>query len=289
MSAPGGVVQSPDRVIGVPRRTVRPRTGSIGSRITEPLVIAGEMWQLWIKVMWSAIRRPYGYWGDVRDQSFDILKLTWLPMSLASFGFGFGAPGLTGGAIFYVFGIPYRLGSFFEFASVREFAPFINGMVIAGVVGTAITADLGARRIRDEIDAMEVLGVDPIRTLVLPRVLALTVMTALTNVLALVVGLFSGWVAAGPVFDASLAAYNNSLFDLLTTTELVGSMVKSAIYGAVIGVVCCYIGLRARGGPIGVGRAVNTAVVISFAGVWIVNFVFTITMLGLNPDMHVYK
>lgn len=84
-------------------------------------------------------------------------------------GSEFSAPGLTGGAIFYTFGIPYRLGAFFEFASVREFAPFINGMVVAGVVGTAITADLGARRIRDEIDAMEVLGVDPMRTLVLPR------------------------------------------------------------------------------------------------------------------------
>lgn len=287
MSGPGTIAQTPGRTAELPRRTSRP--GRVGRQISEPFVVAGEMAQLMVKVFWMAIRRPFGYWGEVRDQSFDILKLTWLPMSLAAFGFGFGAPGLTGGAIFYSFGIPYRLGSFFEFASVREFAPFINGMVIAGVVGTAITADLGARRIRDEIDAMEVLGVDPIRALVLPRVLAVTVMTALLNILALVVGLASGWAAAGPIFDASYAAYYGSLFDLLNTTELWGSMLKSVLYGVVIGVVCCYMGLHTKGGPMGVGRAVNTAVVIAFAGVWVVNFVFTLTMLGLNPDMHVYK
>ena len=162
-------------------------------------------------------------------------------------------------------------------------------MVVAGVVGTAITADLGARRIRDEIDAMEVLGVDPIRTLVLPRVLACTIMTAVLDILALVVGLVSGYVAAGPIFDASYAGYYGSLFDLLNTVDLWGSVAKCALYGLIIGVVCCYIGLNAKGGPIGVGKAVNQAVVISFAGVWVINFVFTLTMLGLNPQMSVYK
>lgn len=288
MSAPGALAP-PDRATELPKARTGIRPAGIGSRIAEPFVIAGEMWQLMIRVFWMAISKPYGYWGEVRDQSFNILKLTWLPMSLAAFGFGFGAPGLTGGAIFYVFGIPYRLGSFFEFASVREFAPFINGMVVAGVVGTAITADLGARRIRDEIDAMEVLGVDPIRTLVLPRVLAVVIMTAILDVMALVVGLASGWAAAGPIFDASYAAYYGSLFDLLNTADLWGSIVKCAGNGLIVGVVCCYIGLRAKGGPMGVGRAVNTAVVISFAGIWVLNFVFTLTLLGLNPDIHVYK
>jgi phospholipid/cholesterol/gamma-HCH transport system permease protein len=288
MSAPGTLAQ-PDRTAELPKKRTAARSSGLGRRIGEPFVIAGEMWQLMVRVLWMAVRKPIGYWGEVRDQSYDVLKLTWLPVTLAAFGFGFGAPGLTGGAIFYVFGAPYRLGAFFEFASVREFAPFINGMVIAGVVGTAITADLGARRIRDEIDAMEVLGVDPVRTLVLPRVLALVIMTTILNIMALVVGLVSGWVAAVYVFDASSAAYYGSLFDLLNITDLWGSMVKSAIYGMVIGIVCTYIGMNAKGGPMGVGRAVNTAVVIAFAGIWIVNFVFTLTLLGLNPDIHVYK
>jgi phospholipid/cholesterol/gamma-HCH transport system permease protein len=289
MSAPGTVAQQPDRTAELPRRTSGGRRAGLGKRIADPFVMAGEMWQLMVRVFVMAITKPVGYWGEVRDQCFNILKLTWLPMSLAAFGFGFGAPGLTGGAIFYVFGIPYRLGSFFEFASVREFAPFINGMVVAGVVGTAITADLGARRVRDEIDAMEVLGVDPIRTLVLPRVLACTIMTAVLDIMALVVGLASGWVAAGPIFGASYAAYYGSLFDLLNTADMWGSVVKCTIYGLIIGVVCSYTGLNAKGGPIGVGKAVNQAVVIAFAGIWVINFVFTLTLLGLNPQISVYK
>lgn len=289
MTTPGTLTQTPDETVEVPRRTAGSGGAGVLRQVADPFVIAGEMWQLMVKVFVLAVRKPVGFWADTRDQCFDILKLTWLPMSLAAFGFGFGAPGLTGGAIFYTFGIPYRLGAFFEFASVREFAPFINGMVVAGVVGTAITADLGARRIRDEIDAMEVLGVDPMRTLVLPRVLACTIMTAVLDILALVVGLVSGYVAAGPIFDASYAGYYGSLFDLLNTVDLWGSVVKCAIYGLIIGVVCCYVGLNAKGGPIGVGKAVNQAVVISFAGIWVINFVFTLTMLGLNPQMSVYK
>jgi phospholipid/cholesterol/gamma-HCH transport system permease protein len=289
MSAPGTITQQPDRAVEVPRRATSGAGKGLLKSVADPFVIAGEMWQLMVKVFVMAVRNPIGYWGEVRDQCFHILKLTWLPMSLAAFGFGFGGPGLTGGAIFYVFGIPYRLGSFFEFASVREFAPFINGMVVAGVVGTAITADLGARRIRDEIDAMEVLGVDPLRMLVLPRVIACTIMTAVLDIMALVVGLASGWIAAGPIFDASYAAYYSSLFDLLNTADLWGSVVKCAIYGVIIGVVCCYVGLNAKGGPMGVGKAVNQAVVIAFAGIWVINFVFTLTLLGLNPQISVYK
>jgi phospholipid/cholesterol/gamma-HCH transport system permease protein len=162
-------------------------------------------------------------------------------------------------------------------------------MVVAGVMGTAITADLGARRIRDEIDAMEVLGVDSVRTLVLPRVIATTLMTAVLDIMALVVGLASGWVAAGPIFGANYAAYYGSLFDLLNTVDMWGSVLKTTLYGLITSVVCCYMGLNAKGGPIGVGKAVNQAVVIAFAGVWVINFVFTTTLLGLNPDINVYK
>lgn len=79
-------------------------------------------------------------------------------------------------------------------------------------------------------------------------------MTAVLDILALVVGLVSGYVAAGPIFDASYAGYYGSLFDLLNTVDLWGSVVKCAIYGLIIGVVCCYVGLNAKGGPIGVGR-----------------------------------
>jgi phospholipid/cholesterol/gamma-HCH transport system permease protein len=270
------------------RNNPKPKSKQL-KMVASPFRQAGEMTQLGGRVIAMAVRKPVGYWGEVRDQMALILKLCWLPMMVATIAFGFGAPGLQGGNIINLFGVPERLGSFFIMASVREFAPWINAMVIAGVVGTAMTADLGARRIREEIDAMEVLGVDPIRTLILPRVIAVTIMTGLMDLVALVFGVIGGFIAAVFVFDASAAAFVNSFFDNATTTDIWGSVVKTTVFGLIIGVVCSYKGFRAEGGPSGVGRAVNQAVVISFAAIWIFNWVFTTILLGLNPDMHVYK
>jgi phospholipid/cholesterol/gamma-HCH transport system permease protein len=249
----------------------------------------GEMLWLFLLVAREAVFRPRGYRWDVRDQIYSNLRLCWVPMIISTFAFGFGAPGLQALNFFAIFGIPERLGSFFIMASVREFAPWINAMVVAGVVGTAITADLGARRIREEIDAMEVLGVDPVRTLILPRVIALFFMTGLLDIVALLFGTLGGFVAAVAVGNATPAAFIDNFFDNATLPDLWGSVLKTALFGLIIGVVCCYKGFRAEGGPAGVGRAVNQAVVIAFAGIWIFNYVFTTILLGLNPGMQVFK
>jgi phospholipid/cholesterol/gamma-HCH transport system permease protein len=250
---------------------------------------AGEMVWLFATVVKGAVVRPRGYWGDVRDQMYSILRLCWAPMVISTFAFGFGAPGLQALNFFSLFGVPERLGSFFIMASVREFAPWINAMVVAGVVGTAITADLGARRIREELDALEVLGVDPVRTLVLPRVIALFFMTGLLDIVALLFGCLGGFVAAVGVGGATPSAFVGNFFENATVTDLWASVAKTALFGLIVGVVCCYKGLRAQGGPAGVGRAVNQAVVASFAGIWIFNYVFTSILLGLNPSMQVFK
>jgi phospholipid/cholesterol/gamma-HCH transport system permease protein len=219
---------------------------------------------------------------------FDTLKRAWLPLMLSTVAFGFGAPGLQGGNLFLLFGIPERLGSFFLLASVREFAPWINAMVVAGVMGTAVTADLGSRRIREEFDAMEVLGVDPVRTIILPRVVAITIMTGLLDVVALSFGIAGGYFAELEL-SGNPSAYFQNFWANATTTDMWGSVVKTTIFGLVIGVVCCYKGHRAEGGPIGVGRAVNQSVVIAFAMIFIINIAFTAVLLGVNPDISVYR
>jgi phospholipid/cholesterol/gamma-HCH transport system permease protein len=263
------------------RRPLRP----IGNAVVQ----TGEMVYLAGTLARSAITRPRGYWGDVRDQMYATVRLCWLPMVISTTAFGFGAPGLQALNLYSLFGMPERLGSFFIMASVREFAPWINAMVVAGVMGTAITADLGARRVREEIDAMEVLGVDPIRTLVLPRVIALTVMTGLLDLVALSFGVVGGFFASVFVGSAAPGAFIDNFFANATVPDLWGSVAKTAYFGFIIGIVCCYKGLTTKGGPIGVGRAVNQAVVISFAAIWIFNYVFTTILLGVNPSMQIFK
>lgn len=261
----------------------------LGELTKRPFLQVGEMTQLFGQVTWSAVRHPIGYWAEVREQMYETLKLCWLPIVVSCSAFGLGAPGLQGGNIYMLFGIPDRLGSFFLMASVREFAPWINAMVIAGVMGTAMTADLGARRIREEIDAMQVLGVDPIRTLVLPRIVSITVMTGFLDLVALLCGIFGGYLSAVPVLGANNAAFVNNFFANATTPDIWGSVGKSFIFGCLIGVVCCYKGLHVKGGPIGVGKAVNVGVVTAFVAIWVFNYVYTALLLGLNPEMQVFK
>ncbi len=272
-------------VMGTSTRRAAPRPGSLAAGVSE----LGEMTKLGGTVTWMAVRGPWDYWRDTVDQMFLILKQCWIPMAVSCTFFGLGAPGLQGGNIYALFGMPERLGSFFIMASIREFAPWVNAMVVAGVVGSAITADLGARRIRDEIDAMEVLGVDPVRALALPRIVACTLITGLLDIVALCFGLLGGFIAAVPLLGANPWAFYNSLFANLTTPDIWGSVVKTTLFGLIIGVVCCYKGMYAKGGAIGVGRAVNQAVVIAFALIWVVNVVFTNILLGLNPEIQVFK
>jgi phospholipid/cholesterol/gamma-HCH transport system permease protein len=183
-----------------------------------------------------------------------------------------------------LFGALDRLGGFFVLASIREFAPFVDAIVLAGVAGTAITADLGARKIREELDALQVLGVDPVKNLVVPRFLALMLVTGLFDVYALLFGIFGGLVAT-LVYNEPLGPF----FTNASTTDLWGSILKTTLFGAIIAIVCCYKGMTASGGAAGVGRAVNQAVVIAFMGVFAFNYVFTQTLLATHPEINIIR
>ena len=248
----------------------------------------GDMMILTGKTLLSAVRPPNPYGTEFVQQFLFMLRLCWLPLLISTVAFGYGAPGLQAGNALIIFGAIDRLGGFFVLASIREFAPFVTAIILAGVGGTAITADLGARKIREELDALQVLGVDPIKNLVVPRFLALMVVTALFNGFAILAGLFGG-VLATLTFGAPLGPFFSSLLSNATTTDLWGSLLETAIFGAIIAIVCCYKGMTATGGAEGVGRAVNQAVVIEFLGIFAFNYVFTQTLLATHPEISVIK
>ena len=230
------------------------------------------------KTIMSALRPPYPYGGEFVNQFLFALRLCWFPLLISTIAFGYGAPGLQAGNFLVLFGAIDRLGGFFVLATIREFAPFV----------TAITADLGARKIREELDALQVLGVDPVKNLVVPRFLALMIVTALFNIYALLFGIFGG-VLATLTFKAPLGPFFATLLTNASTTDLWGSVVKTTLFGAIIAIVCCYKGMTASGGAEGVGRAVNQAVVISFLGIFAFNYVFTQTLLATHPEISVIK
>ena len=248
----------------------------------------GDMMILTGKTIVSAIRPPYPYGGEFVQQFLFALRLCWFPLMISTIAFGYAAPGLQASNFLTLFGANDRLGGFFVLASIREFAPFVTAIVLAGVAGTAITADLGARKIREELDALQVLGVDPIKNLVVPRFLALMLITGLLDIYALLFGI-AGGIGAEILYNQPLGGFFASLFSNASTLELAASVIKCTLFGAVIAIVCCYKGMTATGGAAGVGRAVNEAVVTSLLGVFIFNYLFTQTMLATNPDLQTIK
>ena len=212
-----------------------------------------------------------------------------LPASMLSIAaWGFAGPGLQAGNFLTLFGALDRLGGFFVLAAIREIGPLITGVVVAGVAGTAITADLGARKVREELDALQVLGVDPIKNLVVPRFLALMVVTGLFDIYAVLFGIFGGILAA-LAFGQGLGPFWGTLFANASTVDLWGSVLKCTMFGAIIAIVCCYKGMTASGGAEGVGRAVNEAVVVSFLIFGAFNYVFTQTLLATHPNILVIR
>ena len=171
---------------------------------------------------------------------------------------------------------------------MREFAPFVTAIIVAGVAGTAITADLGARKIREELDALQVLGVDPIKNLVVPRFLSLMLITGLLDVYAILFGI-AGGVLAEVMYGQPLGGFLATLFNNASVTDLWASLLKCTAFGAIVAVVCCYKGMNASGGAEGVGRAVNEAVVVALLAVFAFNYVFTQTLLATHPEISVIK
>ncbi|TVT24120.1 ABC transporter permease [Amycolatopsis acidiphila] len=253
-----------------------------------PLAEVGALAQLGGRVLWTAIRRPVGYWGIVRDELYRILKLCWFPMILAVFAFGM-MIAILGINFIGLLGAASRYGQYFFIFNLREFTPWINSMVVAGIVGAAICSDLGARKVREELDALEVLGMDPVRELVLPRVLAATIMTPLLMLVSVIIGIVTGVLGVMSFGSVPAGDYFTALFANVTTVELAVALLKSTIIGFVIGIVCSYKGINSSGGAMGVGRAVNQAVVIAFALVFLVDLALNMISLGLFPQMQTVR
>jgi phospholipid/cholesterol/gamma-HCH transport system permease protein len=232
----------------------------------------------------AAVRPPYTFGHELVTQINFAVRIGWLPMVLTSFALSFGPAGVQASGFLKLFGALDRLGGLFSVAVIREFGPIVCAIVVAGVAGAAMCADLGARRIREELDALIVLGIDPVRSLVVPRFLALIIVTTLFDIFALFFGTFGGIVVT--VFNhASLGPFFHTFFENASTTEFVASFIKTALFGGVIAIVSCYKGLTASGGPEGVGRAVNEAVVTAFLFVGAINYVFTQILLATHPAL----
>jgi phospholipid/cholesterol/gamma-HCH transport system permease protein len=223
-------------------------------------------------------RRPF-YWGEFLEQLAFIASVSLFPALMVIIPLA--------GLVVYVLlqllteiGGTDLAGAASGLAIVREVSPIASVLVVAGAGATAVCADLGSRTIREEIDALQVLGINPVQRLVVPRVMASTVVALLLNSVASLVGLGVCYVFSVLVFGSSAGQFIASLPLLSGLDEFVLSETKAAVYGMAAGLVACYRGLAVRGGPKAVGEAVNQTVILSFVLLFMFNVLLTMVFIA---------
>src|SRR5487761_1435873 len=248
--------------------------GGVVGRLGNLFRETGNMFAMALEAMRCIVRRPFPL-GEFIDQCWFIAKVTTLPVILISIPFGI-VIALEVGSLLQQIGAGSQLGAAMVLAVVREQAPVATALLIAGAGGSAMCADLGSRRIRDEISAMEVMAVNPIHRLVLPRLLAAAVVAFLLDAVVSVAGILGGLYFGVTAVHVTQSSFFATFSELSQMADLGIALFKAAIFGFIAAMVACYKGMYAKGGPKGVGDAVNQAVVVTFILAFFVNFVLTI-------------
>lgn len=241
----------------------------------------GRLFALAASVLVQMFRRPFQA-RELIEQFWFIASVTILPTALVSIPFG-AVIALQVGSLTQQLGAQSFTGGASVLAVIQQASPLIVALLISGAAGSAICADIGSRTIREEIDAMEVMGVSPVQRLIVPRVLACMLVAVLLNGLVSVVGTLGGYFFNVIMQGGTPGAYVASFSALAQLPDLYISELKALIFGFIAGVVAAYRGLNPRGGPKGVGDAVNQSVVITFLLLFFVNLILTAIYLQIVP------
>ncbi|WP_091457423.1 MlaE family ABC transporter permease [Actinokineospora iranica] len=234
-----------------------------------------------LDVVVAMFKRPFQI-REFLQQFWFIASVSIMPAALVSIPFG-AVITLQLGSLTAQIGADSFNGAASVLAVVQQASPIVTTLVVAGAGGSAICADLGSRTIREEIDAMMVLGVSPIQRLVVPRVLAAMAVAILLNGMVSVVGVCGGYFFNVVVQDGTPGAFLASFSALAQLPDLWVSEIKALIFGFLAGLVAAYRGLNPKGGPKGVGDVVNQSVVITFLLLFFVNLVVSVIYLQLIP------
>lgn len=221
----------------------------------------------------AIFRLPFPY-NEFVFSSWFLMRVAFLPTLLVSIPLTVLVV-FTLNTVLNEFGAADVSGAGAALGAVTQLGPLVTVLVIAGAGSTAICADLGARTIREEIDALQVLGIDPVHRLVVPRVLGSTFVALLLNGAVIIIGLIGGFVFGVFIQNVSPGAYLATLTLITGLPEVLISVVKAATFGLIAGLVGCYRGLTVAGGAKGVGTAVNETLVLCVVALFAVNVILT--------------
>jgi len=168
---------------------------------------------------------------------------------------------IQGAGQFEKLGATDLVASLVAFSVLREIGPLITAVIVIGRSGSAITAELGTMKVSEEIEALNVMGIDPVKFLVVPRLLAMIIMMPMLTVLGEGVGLFAGWLISVTTLHLDPIFYVQNSISAVEQKDLFSGLLKALIFGGIVGTVACYFGIQVEGGAEGVGKATTQAVV----------------------------
>lgn len=247
------------------------------ARVSEAVKSALLEVQEYVRLGWAtsraAVSRPF-YAHDLIEQ-LEVIGLGSLTVVLLT-GFFTGAVlALQSGMTLDQFGARPYVGRLISASMIKELGPVLTALMLAGRVGSGIAAELGSMVVTDQVSALRALGTDPVRKLVVPRVLAGFLMCPVLTVVANAVGLLGGWIVAVTQLRVASSVYWQSVVDGLYIQDIWMGLIKPFFLGVIIVTIGCHVGLRTSGGTQGVGRSTTVAVVAASVTVLVVDFFLT--------------
>lgn len=223
-----------------------------------------------------ALRKKPFYLKEVVKQ-MDLIGVGSLPIVLLTGFFTGGVLILQTYPTFEYYSLQNQAGRSVATSLMRELGPVLSALMVSGRIGSAISAELGAMVVSQQIDAMRALGTDPNRKLVAPRLIALILMLPLLTVACDIFGIIGGGIVASTIFNLDYNVYVTSVRFGISTSDIIGGIIKPLFFGLLIGSISCYKGLSTEGGTVGVGRSTTNAVVLS--SIWVIIFDFFLSKL----------
>ncbi|MEM6459051.1 MAG: ABC transporter permease, partial [Planctomycetota bacterium] len=184
---------------------------------------------------------------------------------------------------FQAIGQETRLGGVIALSVVKQIGPVLAAVMIAGRVGGAVSAEVGTMRVTEQLDAIRVMGTDPIQYLVVPRVLACVIMLPVLTVFSNLLGIAGGWLVVVVGFGVESADYWEFTAQLVDSWDVYTGLFKSVFFGLFIGLIACYKGFNCESGAAGVGKAATESFVLGFIAIIISNFFLAQFLNTLDP------
>jgi len=269
--SPAGLADSASAVVTAPATSRWSRVVQSGA--SKPLQALGDFFATALDTLVLIPRRPFA-WREFLLQCWFVARVALLPTLLLAIPFDVLLM-FTFNILLNDFGAADYSGTGAAWGTVTQIGPIVTVLVVSGAGATAMCADLGARTIREELDALLVMGINPLQALVVPRVLSLTVVATLLSSVVILVGLVGSFIFSVFVQHITPGSFVGSLTTITHAADVVISWVKAAVFGLTAGLIACYKGISVSGGPAGVGNAVNETVVFTFVALFAINIVAT--------------